>query len=80
VNPTRSFETPFGLELLSTVHWVIEHEGAATPEAVIARTHGWNERKKRFSRDQILLAYEILTQKGWIAMGNSSPKMINHAK
>ena len=26
------FESSFGLELLSTVHWVLEHEGVQSPE------------------------------------------------
>ena len=42
------FESAFGLELLSTVHWVLDHETAGSTDDVIARTHEWNERKKRF--------------------------------
>jgi hypothetical protein len=45
----EGFETPFGLELLSTVHWVIHNEGARTPANVIATTHAWGERKRHFS-------------------------------
>ena len=44
----EGFETPFGLELLSTVHWVVMREGATDPNAVIAKTYAWNERKERF--------------------------------
>ncbi len=62
----EGFETPFGLELLSTVHWVIVHEGAKSPEEVISRTYGWNERKRRFSKEQIELAMNVLRQKGWL--------------
>jgi hypothetical protein len=61
------FETPFGLELLSTVHWVIRHLGAWTPEAVVAATHAWNERKRRFSPRQIRLALDVLQSNGWLA-------------
>ena len=60
------FESPFGLELLSTVHWVVAEEGAATVEEVIERTYAWNERKEQFSRRQITLAYAVLSQQGWI--------------
>lgn len=64
----EGFETPFGLELLATVHWVIHQEGAQTPEAVIAATHSWGERKQRFSVEQITLAQDVLTNKGWGAV------------
>lgn len=60
------FETPFGLELLATVHWVIRHEGARSLDDVISETYGWNERKRRFSRDQLALALDVLERKGWL--------------
>lgn len=61
------FETPFGLELLSTVQWVVKHERATSIDEATARVHAWNERKKRFSPRQIAIAYETLAQKGWLA-------------
>lgn len=62
------FESPFGLELLSTVHWVMHHEAAHTREEVVARTHAWNARKQRqFSPRQIGIAVNVLTQHGWVA-------------
>ncbi|NLX27177.1 MAG: macro domain-containing protein [Lentisphaerae bacterium] len=60
------FETPFGLELLSTVHWVVVHEHAQTLDFVIKKTYGWNDHKKQFTPRQIGLAIDILTQKGWM--------------
>lgn len=60
------FETPFGLELLSTVHWVVKHEGAGTARTTVAKVHAWNERKKRYSPRQIALALRTLDQKGWL--------------
>lgn len=60
------FESPFGLELLSTVHWVVTREGANSANAAVARTYAWNERKKRFTPDQIALALDILSKKGWL--------------
>ena len=47
------FESAFGLELLATVHWVLDREAAGSTDDVIARTHAWNERKKRFSPDKL---------------------------
>jgi|SRR5882724_4647462 len=64
----QGFETPFGLELLSTVHWVVTREKAQTGEEVAARVYAWNERKRRFSARQIELARDVLARKGWIAV------------
>ncbi|MHB8684483.1 MAG: type II toxin-antitoxin system antitoxin DNA ADP-ribosyl glycohydrolase DarG, partial [Dehalococcoidia bacterium] len=63
----EGFATPFGLELLSTVHWVATREGAATPERAIELTYGWGDRKRRFSPRQIRLAWDILRAEGWLA-------------
>ena len=62
----EGFETPFGLELLSTVHWVSTREGATSADKVIAQTYAWGDRKKRFSPRQIGLALEVLARKGWL--------------
>lgn len=40
------FESPFGLELLSTVHWVMNNEAVNTVEDVVQHTYAWNERKR----------------------------------
>lgn len=60
------FETPFGLELLATVHWVAKESPGATEDEIIARVHAWNERKRRFSRLQICVALDALVQQGWL--------------
>ncbi len=62
----KGFETPFGLELLSTVHWVSTQEGATTSDNAIKATFEWNERKRRFSPHQITLAWNVLCDKGWL--------------
>lgn len=62
----EGFESPFGLELLATVHWVIQHESAATGHEVEARTYAWSDRKKCFSPRQIALAVDVLSRKNWI--------------
>ena len=63
----EGFESPFGLELLSTVHWVMEREGAGILDDVVARTHAWNPRKRQFTRRQIDIAMRVLREKGWVA-------------
>ena len=62
----EGFESPFGLELLATVHWVLDRDRSGVREGLIAHTHGWNDRKKRFSPRQIELAADVLIGKGWV--------------
>ena len=62
------FESPFGLELLSTVHWTAEHDAEShNPHEIIKNTYSWSERKKQFSPHQIELALRVLTSKGWLS-------------
>jgi len=63
----EGFETPLGLELLATVHWVAAKEQARSEGDIIALTYAWNERKRRFSEQQIRLALEVLKSKNWIS-------------
>jgi O-acetyl-ADP-ribose deacetylase (regulator of RNase III) len=60
------FESPFGLELLATVHWVMKHESASSVSEVVDRVHAWNERKLQFSARQIDLAVKVLSQQNWV--------------
>ncbi|MCC6875160.1 MAG: hypothetical protein IT378_12705 [Sandaracinaceae bacterium] len=61
------FETPSGMELLATVHWVATREGVHDLDALTRRVHAWNEHKRRFTRRQIEIAHRILQSKGWLA-------------
>lgn len=64
----EGFEYPYGLELLSTVHWVVKNDEAAQQDVnvAIAGVHEWSERKRRmFSPDDITLAWERLRSGGW---------------
>jgi hypothetical protein len=66
----EGFETPYGMELLSSVHWVAIH---STPEArdsdqAIQAIHQWNERKRNmFRAEHIQVAWQRLVQAGWVA-------------
>jgi hypothetical protein len=42
------FETPFGLELLATVHWIRQQENAADVSDAVAKVYRWNDRKRMF--------------------------------
>ena len=56
------FESPFGLELLATVHWLSTHEQATTAEKAIALTHSWSAHKQQFTPRQIEVAFNVLQQ------------------
>ena len=70
----HGFESSFGLELLATVHWVMTHEAAEAMDDIIARTYGWHERKRRFTRRQIALAATRLREKGWTDAAAPAPQ------
>lgn len=61
----EGFESPFGLELLSTVHWVIHQEGARSLDDVEKNIDAWSERKQQFTKRQVAIAVDVLKQKGW---------------
>jgi O-acetyl-ADP-ribose deacetylase (regulator of RNase III) len=68
-NLVEGFESPFGLELLSTVHWIANKERAQSIDEIVTLTYAWSDRKKQFTPRQIALAADVLIRKGW--MGNS---------
>jgi hypothetical protein len=65
-NLVQGFETPFGMELLSTVYWVATRERAATIAEAVDRTHSWSPRKRQFSPEQIAIAFNTLKSHGWL--------------
>ena len=62
----EGFESPFGLELLSTVHWASLDDSYSREEGIVERTYSWGKRKEQFTRRQINLALQVLTNKGWL--------------
>jgi O-acetyl-ADP-ribose deacetylase (regulator of RNase III) len=62
----EGFESPFGLELLATVHWVLKNESVQSVEEVIYHTYAWGKRKRQFTRRQIELAIRVLMEKKWV--------------
>jgi len=66
----EGYETPYGLELLSTVHWVVMHdsatEGREKPDNVTTAVHSWNEHKRKtFTKQRIESAWQRLRAEGW---------------
>ena len=65
-NLVDGFESPHGLELLATVHWIVTREHPVSETDLVERFYAWDERKRRFSRAQIMLAARVLKENGWI--------------
>lgn len=67
----EGFETPYGMELLSTTHWVIVHKNVKTVDEIIASIHAWNDHKRKlFPKEHIELAISVLKNKHWLPEGN----------
>lgn len=63
----EGFESPYGMELLATVHWVASHDGAADLDEAVLGVHHWNARKRKLmTREHVELAYVRLKEQGWI--------------
>jgi hypothetical protein len=62
----KGFESPFGLELLATVHWVLDRETPASADELVRRVYQWAERKRQFMPEQIELAHQVLKNKRWV--------------
>lgn len=64
------FETPYGMELLATVHWVATHADppAKTVVEAVECVQAWNTRKQRlFTPQHVKAAWERLRGQGWLA-------------
>jgi O-acetyl-ADP-ribose deacetylase (regulator of RNase III) len=66
-NLVEGFESPFGLELLASVHWVAQHEMANDATAAARQIHAWNQKKQKFSERHVELAMGVLKEGGWLA-------------
>lgn len=65
----EGFETPYGLELLSSVHWLAVHgtPAARDKDAAVTGVAEWSDRKRRMFRpEHIRLAWERMASEGWM--------------
>ncbi len=64
----EGFETPYGMELLATVHWVTIHEkGSSDEDAVLEAVYNWNSRKREVMKpEHVKIARKRLIEHGWI--------------
>ncbi|APF16811.1 Appr-1-p processing domain protein [Caldithrix abyssi DSM 13497] len=59
----EGFETPYGMELLASVHWILKHEGK---KDVVIAMQEWSDRKcKQFKPEHIKIAERRLREDGW---------------
>ena len=72
----EGFETPYGMELLASVHWVAVHDKTAKdPNAAVEQIQSWNERKKNlFKVSHINSAWKRLESEGKINSENAVVK------
>jgi O-acetyl-ADP-ribose deacetylase (regulator of RNase III) len=65
----EGFESPYGMELLASVHWVATHpeEKATDLDSTVRAIHAWNDRKRKTMKaDHVRIAWQRLRERGWI--------------
>lgn len=63
----EGYQSPYGVELLSTIHWVVHNEGANNPNEAHQAIQQWNARKKELmSLQHVNAAWNRLQHAGWI--------------
>ena len=67
-NLIEGFQSPYGMELLATVHWVATREpNAHSLDQAIGAVHAWNERKAKIMQPaHVQAAWSRLEAQGWL--------------
>lgn len=61
------FQSPFGMELLASVHWVAKQEGAKDAQQALQKIQSWNPRKNQLMQaNHVESAWQQLQQQQWI--------------
>jgi O-acetyl-ADP-ribose deacetylase (regulator of RNase III) len=64
----EGYESPFGMELLSSVHYLVEHENLTGIDQIIDAVKSWNDHKNnQFSDDAIKVAHQRLQEDEFIS-------------
>jgi O-acetyl-ADP-ribose deacetylase (regulator of RNase III) len=74
----QGFETPYGMELLTTVHWVAQEDprAAGNVSKMIAGVYSWNARKRELLKaEHIQKAWERLREQGWLRDSLTLPQV-----
>jgi O-acetyl-ADP-ribose deacetylase (regulator of RNase III) len=70
------YETPYGMELLASVHWIATHEAPdpADAERIAHLVRAWTPRKGRmYTEDHVLGAWRTLRERGWLPTPDTGP-------
>ena len=68
-NLIAGFETPYGMELISSIHWVGKHDELAAQDKRVAAqsVQNWNDRKRgMFQAHHVQVAWERLKEQRWL--------------
>lgn len=64
----EGYESPYAMELLATLHWVVSRGEARDFEAAFRAMQGWSERKRMvFDRGHAHVAWQRLVDEGWVS-------------
>lgn len=65
----EGFQSPYGMELIATVHWAVTRDGASGgPDAAYASVASWSDRKRQLmQRAHVAAAWQRLDAEGWLA-------------
>jgi hypothetical protein len=73
------FETPYGIEMLATLHWVAKEdpEAAINCDKAIQKVREWSDRKQKlFQINHLQIAWHHLQEQGWL--GSHPNATIDH--
>jgi O-acetyl-ADP-ribose deacetylase (regulator of RNase III) len=65
----NGYETPYGLELLASVHWIAHETSTPSPniDQLVEQVRSWTPRKGRmFTEKHVRSAWTSLRDKGWV--------------
>ncbi len=63
----EGFQSPYGMELLATVHWTAAHQGAESAPEALAHIANWSDRKRALmTAHHVQAAWDRLEQQGWL--------------
>ena len=72
------FETPYGMEMLATIHWVAteEPQAAVDCERAIELVQEWSERKRKlFKPAHLRKAWKRLHEQNWLSVADTQAAM-----
>lgn len=75
----EGFETPYGLELLATVHWVAgkDRTAASDPSRAVVKVQDWSGRKRqRLKPEHIRKAWQRLQDECWLPVTPPSASVL----